>query len=92
MSSTSDDHVESTPSTSENEVTGQKGRSKIPGRLCEGDHVIHRCPFLDKAKRVLDNHPSSPLQLPPRYKKLLPSPSLVENMTNTFVVSQSIYH
>ena len=83
MSSTIDNHVESTQSTSENEVTGQKGRSKIPCRLCEGDHAIHHCPFLDEAKRVLDNHPTSPLQLPPRYKKLLPSPSLVENLTNT---------
>ena len=59
VSSTSDDHVESTPSTSENEVNGYKGRSKIPCRLCEGNHAIHRCPFLDEAKRVLDDHPAS---------------------------------
>ena len=47
-------------------------------------HVIWpHCPFLDEAKRVLDNCPTSPLRLPPRYKKLLPSPSLVENPTDT---------
>ena len=83
ISSTSNDHVESTPSTSENKVNGQKGRYKFPCRLCEGDHALHRCPFLDEAKRVLDNHPASLLRLPPRYKKLLPGPSLAENSTDT---------
>ena len=71
VSSTSDDHVESTPSTSENEVSGQKGKYKFPCKMCEGDHAVQRCSFLDKAKRVLDNHPASPLWLPPGYKKLL---------------------
>ena len=49
VSSTSDGHVESTPSTSESEVPGQKGRSRPPYRLCEGNHALHRCPFLDEA-------------------------------------------
>ena len=80
VSSTSDDHVESTPSTSESKVIGQQGKSKFPCRLCEGDHALHHCPFLDEAKRVLDNQPVSPQQLPPGYKKLLPNPLLVENM------------
>ena len=82
MSSTSDDHVENTPSTSESEFSGQKRNYKFPCKLSEGDHAIHRCPFLDKAKRVLEDRPVSPLQLPPRYKKLLPSLSLVENPTD----------
>ena len=56
----------------------KKGELDIPVN-CEGDHAIHRCPFLDEAKRVLDDRPVSPLRLPPGYKKLLPSPSLVEN-------------
>lgn len=60
VSSTSDDHVESTSSTSENEVNGQKQRSKFPCKLCEGNHAVHCCPFLDEAKRVLDNRPASP--------------------------------
>jgi len=79
VSSTSVDHVESTPLTSENEFFGQKGRSRFPCRLCEGNHALHRCPFLDEAKSVLDNHPTSPQRLPLGYKKLLPSPSPVEN-------------
>jgi len=83
VSSTSEDHFESTPSTIESEAFGQKRKCKFPCKLCEGDHVIHCCPFLDEAKRVLDNHPASPLRLPPGYKKLLLSPSLIENLTNT---------
>ena len=78
VSSTSNDHVESTPSTSESEVTGQKGKYKFPYRLCEGDHALHHCPCLDEAKRVLDNHPASSQRLPPGYKKLLLNPLLVE--------------
>lgn len=31
----------------------------------------------------MDNRPVSPLRHPPRYKKLLPSPSLVENLAAT---------
>jgi len=83
VSSTSDDHVENTPSTSESEVSGQERNCKFPCKLCEGDHTVHHCPFLDEAKRVLDNRPLSPLQLLPGYKKLLPSSSLVENLANT---------
>jgi len=87
VSSTSDDHVESTPSTSENEVTRQKGKPKFPCRLCEGDHALHCCPFLDEAKRVLDNCPTSPQRLPPGYKKLLLNLLLVQNLTDTPLLS-----
>jgi len=79
VSSTSDYHVESTPSTSESEAPVQKGKYRFPCKLCEGDHAIHHCPFLDEAKRVLDDCLVLPLRLPPGYKKLLPSLSLVEN-------------
>jgi len=83
VSSTSSDHVENTPSTSESEAPGQKGKCKFPCKLCEGDHAIHRCPFLDEAKRVLDDRSVSPLRLPLGYKKLLLTPSLVENLADT---------
>lgn len=82
MASTSNDHVECTPSTSESEAPRQKRNPRFPCKLCEGNHAIHHCPFLDEAKRVLDDRPASPLWLPPRYKKLLPSPPLVENSTD----------
>jgi len=32
---------------------------KFPCRLCEGNHPIHLCPYLDEAKKVLDNRPAS---------------------------------
>ena len=79
MSLTSSSQVDSTPSTSENKVNGQNRNVKFPCRLCEGNHTLPCCPFLDEAKIILDNHPASPQRLPPRYRKLLPSPSLVEN-------------
>jgi len=79
VASTSDSHVDSTPSTSESEATGQRGKTRFPCKLCEGDHAIHRCPFLDEAKRVLEDRPILRAQLPPGYQKLLPSPSPVEN-------------
>ena len=87
MSSTSGDHVDNTPSTSNSEVHGHKGKVKTPCRLCEGDHTLPRCPFLDETKRFLHNRPASPQQLPPGYKKLSPSPLLIENLTN---ITQSL--
>jgi len=79
VASTSEPHVDCTPSTSGSEAHGQKGKTKFPCKLCEGNHAIHRCPFLDEAKRVLEDRPVSPIRLPPGYKKLSPSPPLVEN-------------
>ena len=52
---------------------------RLPCELCEGNHTLRRCPFLDEAKRALEDQPVAPLLLPPGYQKLAPSPSLVEN-------------
>ena len=82
MSSTYEDHVGDTPSTSDSKVHGQKGKVKLPCRLCEGNHPIHLCPYLDEAKKVLDNRPVSPQQLPSRNKKLSLNPSLVNKPTD----------
>ena len=61
----------------------KKRNPRFPCKLCEGDHAIHRCHFLDEAKRVFDDRSISPVWLSPRYKKLLPNPSLVENLAGT---------
>lgn len=82
VASTSDSHVDCSPSTSGSEAPGQSGKAKFPCRLCEGDHAIHRCPFLDEAKRVLEDRPILRAQLPLGYQKLLPSPSLVEKLAD----------
>jgi len=82
MSSTSRDHVGNTPSTSDNKVHGQKGKIKLPCRLCEDIHPFHLCPYLDEAKRVLDNRPASPQRLPSGYRKLSLNPSLADEPTD----------
>jgi len=82
MSSTSGDHVSDIPTTSDNKVHGKKGKVKFPCRLCEGNHPIHLCPYLDEAKRVLDNHLASSQRLPSDYRKLSLNPSLVDEFTN----------
>ena len=60
VSSTSGDHAGNTPSTSGSKVHGRKVKVKFPCRLCEWNHPIHLCPYLDESKRVLDNRPTSP--------------------------------
>ena len=87
VASTSGDHVECSPSTSKSEAHGQRRNPKIPCKLCEGDHAVHCCPFLEEAKRVLDNRLVSPLRLPPGYQKLLPSPPPVENLVGPYLWS-----
>ena len=82
MSLTSGDHVGNTPSTSDSKVHGLKGKVRIPCRLCEGNHSLHLCPFLDEAKRVFDNRLTSPQRLPSGYKKLSLNPSLVDEPTD----------
>ena len=58
------------------------GKVKFPCRLCEGNHPIHLCPYLDEAKRGLDNCPASPQRLPSSYRKLSLNPSLVDALTD----------
>lgn len=57
VSSTSSSEVDSIPSASENKVNGHV---IFPCGLCEGNHTLPCCPFLDEAKSILDNRPASP--------------------------------
>ena len=59
-----------------------RGKVKFPCRLCEGNHPIHLCPYLDEAKKVLDNHPASLQRLPSSYRRLSLTPSLVDKVTD----------
>ena len=68
---------------SESEAHGQRRNPKLPCMLWEGGHAVHHCPFLEEAKRVLDNRLVSPLRLPPGYQKLLSSPPPVENLAGS---------
>ncbi len=60
VSSTSGDHAHNTSSTSGNNVHGKKGKVKFLYSLCEGNHPIHLCPYLDEGQKVLDNRLASP--------------------------------
>lgn len=80
MSSTSGDHASDTPSIIGSKFHGKKGKVNIPCRLCEGNHSIHLCPYLDEAKKVLDNHPASPQRLRSSYRRLSLNPSLVDKV------------
>ena len=46
------------------------GNVKFPYRLCDGNHPIHLCPYLDEAKKVFDNHPTSLQRFPSGYRRL----------------------
>ena len=36
-------------------VLKKQGKITNPCKLCEEHHAIHLCPYMDEAKRVLDN-------------------------------------
>jgi len=82
MSSKTGDHASDTSSTSGSKVHGNKGKVKFLCTLCEGNHPVHLCSYLDEAKRMLDNHPTSPQRLPFGYKRLSFNPSLVDKETD----------
>ena len=45
----------------------EKGKIRIPCRLCEGNHPLHLCPLMDKASGVLASLTSPSPQLPVGY-------------------------
>ena len=91
VSSTSRDHVGDTPSTSGSKDHGKKGKVKFPCRLCKGNHPIHLCPYLDEAKKVLDNRLASPQRLPSGYRKLSLNPSLVDKVIDPNQQTRSLW-
>lgn len=45
----SGDHARDKPSPSDSKVHGKKGKVKFSCRLCEANHPIHLCPYMDEA-------------------------------------------
>ena len=66
-SSTSGYHADDEPSTKDNETHKEQGKIKFPCRLCEGNHPIHLCPYMDEASKVLDTLSASESCLPVGY-------------------------
>ena len=62
--------VGGTSSASAGKNFKKQGKLANPCNLCEGHHPIHLCPYMDEAKRVLDNSTVSTPCLPAGYKKL----------------------
>lgn len=72
--STYRDHVDATPSDSDGK---NKGKIKFPCRLCEGEHLLHLYPLMDKASKVLENVVAPQSQLLVGYQRLSFDPLLV---------------
>ena len=72
-------HVGGKSSTSNDTTRKKQGKITNPYKLCEGHHAIHLCPYMDEAKRVLDNSTVSAPCLPVGYKQLSLSPSPVDS-------------
>ena len=75
-------HIIGTSSTSSGKTHKKQGKITNPCKLCKGNHPIHLCPYMDEAKRVLDNSTVSAPCLPAGYQKLSSSPLLVDSMIN----------
>lgn len=91
FSSTFGDHAGYKPSTSDNKTHG-KGKVKFPCRLCEGNHPIHICPYMDEASKVLDNLTSLKTCLLTGYQNLSLNPPLVDQMIdqNSYLVNPTL--
>ena len=61
---TSRDHFDVTPSASDGK---KKGKIRFPCRLCGGEDLLHLCPLMDKASKVLENLTAPQPQLPIGY-------------------------
>jgi hypothetical protein len=81
MSSTSQQHVDDLPSTSQDTIGKKKSRVKFPCMLCKGSHLTHLFPCMDEASKLLEDMVSQP-QLPASYRKLTLDPPIVDGMIN----------
>jgi hypothetical protein len=82
MSSTSKQHVDDLPSTSQDDVGKKKSRVKFPCMLCRGSHQTHLCPRMDEVSKLLEDMTVSQPPLPASYHKLTLNPPIVDGMIN----------
>jgi hypothetical protein len=79
-SSTSEQHVDDPPSTSQDTVGKNKCRVKFPCMLCKGSHLTHLCSRMEEASKLLEDMTISQPQLPAAYRKLSLNPPIVDGM------------
>jgi hypothetical protein len=80
MSSASEQHADDFLSTSHDIVGKKKSRAKFPCMLCKGSQLIHLCPHMDEASKLLEDMTVSQPQLPAAYRKISLSPPVVDGM------------
>ena len=70
----------------------KKGNIRFPYRLCERMHLLHLCPLMDKASKVLENLVAPQPQLPIGYQRLSFNPLLVgkEIDFNSFLAHRAL--
>jgi hypothetical protein len=80
LSSTSEQHVDDLPSTSQDTIEKKKSRVKFPCMLCKGSHLTHLFPHMDKASKLMEDMTVSQPQLPATYRNLTLDPTIVDGM------------
>jgi hypothetical protein len=90
LSSTSEQHVDDLPSTSQNTLGKKKSRVKFPCRLCGGSHQTHLFSRMDEASKLMEDMIVSPPQLPTAYRKISLKPPVVDGMINLVPPSVSL--
>jgi hypothetical protein len=82
VSSSSEQHDDNHPSTSQNTIGKNKSRVKFSCMLCKGSHLTHLFPHMDEASKLLEDMTVSLPQLPAAYRKLSLNPPIVDGMVN----------
>jgi hypothetical protein len=90
MSSTSEQHVDDLPLTSQDTVGKKKHRFKLPYMLCRGSHPTHLFPRIDEALKLLEDMTFSQPQLLASYQRLTVNPAVVNGMINLVPSSTSL--
>jgi len=55
MSSSSGDHIDDPPSTSDSVVKSRKGKVRNPCLICKDMHFTYLCPLKDEASKLLED-------------------------------------
>ena len=83
MSSTSEHHVDDTPSTSDPLIKGRKGKVINPCFLCKDMHFTYLCPLMDEASKLLEDIIVSHQWLPIGYHNLSLDIPLVDQVVDS---------
>ena len=92
VSSTSNHHVDNTPSTSDPLVKGRKGKVLYPSLICKAMHRTFLCPRIDETYKLLEYITIPQKWLPIGYRKLSLEGPLVEKVVDSvsFAVNPTI--